>query len=1298
VAKRTVDLLINAKDSTSQVAKNVTSALKQMRGELTGSAEAAAAAGSPLDSLVQTLNRLKQTQSNLSSFRSLASDMDRLSSAIGQMKGELAGSQQAFGTAAQKANAEAKALQEVKDKADAAAKALSNAKTKLQELSNAKPAAQSAANVSTLAGTISGKTSLGDADAAKLSAINAAIKEQQTIIRSTERDIAAYAKQINTTTANVARADAEVEKFSVQINKQAADIQKASGALSILKAEAKDVGTSLGGVAATEAEIAAESARTATAITQVTAALKAQRAAQSGAGTGIEKQTLSATNALRQQISAVDAAKAAWKSAEDEAARLATAIRGIANPTEELKAQTALAVVAAQNAKKSYQDQVATLGNLRTSIRANIDARKEQIATDQRAAAAAQAQAQTSARLVELQAAAAIRSKAAVDAYNKSLVGMIRNFVGLKSPAEQAAAAINKATTAAIAGQGKGISKEAQFQRTQNLAFQLNDIATQLASGTSLTRTLGQQAGQIAQLSPTFNKVLVSLLSIRGLLIGGGLAALFAPLISAMLRLKDAADNAKTFELSLITAGRQADATGQQLAGIAQRLDDVGGSMKDAVASEKEFLSAGIAVDHFEQLGIAAQNLARATGIEVPEAAAKLATALSGGAAEVTALDKQLNFLTASERAQIAVLDENTDATTRLSREAEIRKIAEAAILRQNDEIAAKSRGPWGDALRSLTGLWAELTRTIADTGALQAIGGFFDELAGKIKNSADQMRLFIATLRNGGNQAKALAEIQGQDKARAGGDPLDANSPAGIRAAEEKAKKERLFAREVERSNKARQFEIEISKKSKADQAGLRAGMDLVNKARAEGVVLSLDQINKTIALAKAEELAKQGSRDRISDGKKAENAQRTFNAELQKTIDLRFKEAALVGKPEREKAVQGAVDQATERAQQKGLQLSKAQEEAVRKSAETLFDANEAESFRNTILQQQIELRRLQRQETTVDDQIHNEALLANIDRTTKAGKAWEEARRPVIQMNNDLDALNKKQDELAATIAKIRDGERDIKTARQDGETQKQLAERRAALDAESIKAKQLQAEIITAGETLGPAFQDVVDKAKAANVEIRIMRDEVLSTAQANNMLAEGLTGATLGAADAIGAAIEGTKSWGEALGDVGTAFQQFAADFLRQIAQMIIQALILRAIQSSGAGGFISGIANGLGIGGKHNGGILGRTTDQRVHGVNPAVFANAARFHGGGMVGGLKPNEVPIIAQKGEEVLTADNPRHAANGGGAKGDVKIVNAIDSGSFVSAGLSTKTGQAAIMNFITANRQQINGALQ
>ena len=111
---------------------------------------------------------------------------------------------------------------------------------------------------------------------------------------------------------------------------------------------------------------------------------------------------------------------------------------------------------------------------------------------------------------------------------------------------------------------------------------------------------------------------------------------------------------------------------------------------------------------------------------------------------------------------------------------------------------------------------------------------------------------------------------------------------------------------------------------------------------------------------------------------------------------------------------------------------------------------------------------------------------------------------------------------------------------------------------------------------------------------------------------------------------------------------------------------------------------------GLGAGG------VGGATPRAI---NPAWFIGAPRFHGGGLPG-LAPDEYPIIAQQGEEILSKDNPRNILNGGGSGRDVSQVGApggdvnvhmhADAGSFFSAGLNTKRGQKDFWLFVEANR--------
>lgn len=65
----------------------------------------------------------------------------------------------------------------------------------------------------------------------------------------------------------------------------------------------------------------------------------------------------------------------------------------------------------------------------------------------------------------------------------------------------------------------------------------------------------------------------------------------------------------------------------------------------------------------------------------------------------------------------------------------------------------------------------------------------------------------------------------------------------------------------------------------------------------------------------------------------------------------------------------------------------------------------------------------------------------------------------------------------------------------------------------------------------------------------------------------------------------------------------------------------------------------------------HSGGVVGASGGTS-GAYSPAIFANATRYHTGG-IAGLKPNEIPAVLQHGEEVLRADDPRHRDNQGGS---------------------------------------------
>lgn len=189
------------------------------------------------------------------------------------------------------------------------------------------------------------------------------------------------------------------------------------------------------------------------------------------------------------------------------------------------------------------------------------------------------------------------------------------------------------------------------------------------------------------------------------------------------------------------------------------------------------------------------------------------------------------------------------------------------------------------------------------------------------------------------------------------------------------------------------------------------------------------------------------------------------------------------------------------------------------------------------------------------------------------------------------------------------------------------------------------------------------------------------------------------GGLTNAFDSFAQAVAEGTSVGEA---ARTAFLQFASDFLLQIAQMIVQQAIFNALKAAFGG---TGFGALIGIGAAHTGGVIGSSragSGNQTRQVSPAAFAGAMRYHTGGMIG-LRPGEVPIIAQQGEEMLTRDDPRHALNGGmtpaapAAGGNTRVVNAFDGTSFLEEALKTRAGEEVLLNYVAANPSSFRSAL-
>ena len=173
---------------------------------------------------------------------------------------------------------------------------------------------------------------------------------------------------------------------------------------------------------------------------------------------------------------------------------------------------------------------------------------------------------------------------------------------------------------------------------------------------------------------------------------------------------------------------------------------------------------------------------------------------------------------------------------------------------------------------------------------------------------------------------------------------------------------------------------------------------------------------------------------------------------------------------------------------------------------------------------------------------------------------------------------------------------------------------------------------------------------------------------------------------------IAGVITGNMSWRESLAMVGQAMAQWAAETLMSLAKVIVQYYITYALQQAlgmGTGTLsLGGIPNagGSGVAGVfHTGGLVGGGK-QANRNISSLVFASATRYHSGG-IAGLMPNEVPAVLQKGEEVLTKQDPRHRDNGGlgGRNGQsLTVINSFDPKQAMKDALSSAAGRKILVN--------------
>lgn len=225
-----------------------------------------------------------------------------------------------------------------------------------------------------------------------------------------------------------------------------------------------------------------------------------------------------------------------------------------------------------------------------------------------------------------------------------------------------------------------------------------------------------------------------------------------------------------------------------------------------------------------------------------------------------------------------------------------------------------------------------------------------------------------------------------------------------------------------------------------------------------------------------------------------------------------------------------------------------------------------------------------------------------------------------------------------QIAAGTLSTAEGERQILAARRQAIAQ--LKELRAAQLAALASMAPGSSEHTKALEGIEKLEEQIADVTASTKTLRNEMKDQAIN--DLNNFFSVLRTGAMTGK---------------EALLDmVGSFLDALAAAFQNKVSTAIVEAVF----------GLLTPKAQPAEV--HHGGGIAGNGARFRSM-FNPMLFGEAPRFHSGGFPG-LSPTEVAAVLQKGEEVLTRDDPRHRANGGGvrvvsaAPASAPIVNVIN----------------------------------
>lgn len=832
-----------------------------------------------------------------------------------------------------------------------------------------------------------------------------------------------------------------------------------------------------------------------------------------------------------------------------------------------------------------------------------------------------------------------------------------------KAAAERKAAAAAERKAAAEAAAAAKAARQEQV-RTAQLAPQITDIVTGLAGGQNPLLVAVQQGGQLRDIFGSFGAAGRALLAVfTPLRIAAGLVAGAITLIGKAAY--DGAAEQSTFNQQLAITGNTAATSfgqvGQIAVQVAQQQGAAIGAVRETVAALAT--SGQQSATTLAAAGRAASIWREITGASAEEAVKQFNVQADGASAWARRMNQAYNFLSAAEYQRIQQLEVSgqKQEAARLALEA----YATTAESRYLPNLGLIERA-WRGVERAISGAWDALKGIGREESA--------EDMVTRVLAKAEQAARVAATTANLGStkgRARSEAELYGNygnELQRLLARDRAATQQRAANQADENAQIERLQQNHQDAlSNLA---SAAAQRRLAEQQAALSTEQSQLERRHAAGLVAEDDYTRRLADIEQRRLRAR------------AAALQEQIRIEQGRAVDPKNAEVGGLAKDARVQALQGQLAQinadivnaaAKATGEIEGRALARSQDQA--------------KQWADTWTRAATEVRRL------AEANAADEASQI----TNPLKRAEEEARLRVAEMRRMYAAMRVEIERLITPdmpegmADKLRQQfqslEREASLANANGSRRGMFESLRQQYD-EQAQAVQLAEARIQAEVEQGVLTTEEAERAKFTAREaalpqlreiLRLMRELARTPADQNaaeqaSQTVDQLANRTTEFASTMRGAVKNSfaetfSSFVEGTMTAGEAFKGFIANVakaaLNLIAQRLGEQLALSLMPKSGEGGDWIGTAVKF-IGSLfHSGGVVGAGAHRMTRAVSPLVWAGAQRYHTGG-IGGLAPDEVPAILRKGEEVLTAQDPRHRANGGAAGVSVSMGDVVIQG--------------------------------